>query len=147
MMLYNNIMLYIEKLIQLWSRKIYRIIRGWKREQEGGSRAKEEGEREGREGERATDVSRTYIPFMLLEHAFLAKRNSRGTVRKIGLITARPPCGSLDPRREQYGSRFIAERLVNKAPISALFRLSAWFAARISRLWASRSEADNRARD
>lgn len=89
-----------------------------------------------------SDISRTYIPFMLLEHAFLAKRNSRGTVRKIGPITARPPCGSPDPRREQYGSRasrFIAERLVNKAPISALFRLSARFAARISRLHASGS--------
>jgi len=74
-----------------------------------------------REGERAraTNVSLTYIPFVPSEHASLAKRNSRGTVREIGPITAWPPCGSFDPRREQYAraSRFIAERLVNKAPI------------------------------
>lgn len=74
-----------------------------------------------REGERAraTNVSRIYTPFVPSEHASLARRNSRGTVREIGPITARPPCGSFDPRREQYAraSRFIAERLVNKAPI------------------------------
>lgn len=74
-----------------------------------------------REGERAraTNVSRTYTLFVPSEHASLARRNSRGTVQEIGPITARPPCGSFDPRREQYAraSRFIAERLVNKAPI------------------------------
>ena len=78
-------------------------------------------QRRTREGERAraTNVSLTYIPFVPSEHASLAKRNSRGTVREIGPITAWPPCGSFDPRREQYAraSRFIAERLVNKAPI------------------------------
>lgn len=129
--MYNNNAIFLLKTFKSWYRRDGELwieknsqIRSQLKKRARGRIEYKGGEGE-RAGKRAADVSRTYIPFMLLEHAFLAKRNSRGTVRKIGPITARPPCGSLDPRREQYGSRtsrFIAERLVNKAPISALFR-------------------------
>lgn len=103
---------------RVMARERFRIVRYEKKEGKGKERSVRRRTREG-ERARATNVSRTYTPFVPSEHASLARKNSRGTVREIGPITARPPCGSFDPRREQYAraSRFIAERLVNKAPI------------------------------